>query len=90
MVWRSSIGKLKDGLNGLQHRSLRPLVGVDAQRRRFEDIPPVSRCFEALDVGILHGLAGIDEVQLHPMGASPSVQDPLGEFRAVVYGDQLR
>ena len=33
--------------------------------------PPV----EALDVGILHGLAGIDEVQLHPMGVSPSVQD---------------
>ena len=48
--------------------------------------PPV----EALDVGILHGLAGIDEVQLHPMGVSPSVQDPPGEFRAVVYGDQLR
>ncbi len=48
--------------------------------------PPV----EALDVGILHGLAGIDEVQPHPMGVSPSVQDPPGEFRAVVYGDQLR
>ena len=48
--------------------------------------PPV----EALDVGILHGLAGIGEVQLHLMGVSSSVQDPPGEFRAVVCSDLLR
>ena len=30
-------------------------------------VPPV----EALDVGILHGLAGIDEVRLHPHECTP-------------------
>ena len=48
--------------------------------------PPV----EALDVGILHGLAGSMKCSCTPWVVSPSVQDPPGEFRAVVYSDQLR
>ena len=45
---------------------------------------------EALDIRVLHRLAGLDEVQPHPMGVRPSVEDPPSEFRAIVSGDQLR
>lgn len=44
---------------------------------------------EALDVGVLDGLARPDEVQLHPAAVGPLVHGPAREFRPVVTGDDL-
>ena len=47
--------------------------------------PPV----EALDVRVLDGLSGPDEVQFHPALAGPRVEHSAGELRPVVHGDDL-
>ncbi len=45
---------------------------------------------EALDVGILHGSAGIDEVELHSSFLCPAEHGLAGELRSVVHYQHLR
>src|SRR5262245_55370251 len=45
---------------------------------------------EALDVGILRGLARGDELEIDAMTISPSIKRPTGEFRPLVGANRSR
>jgi hypothetical protein len=47
------------------------------------------RAVEALDVGVLHRLAGLDEAQLDAVAGRPGLHRPARELRAVVGADDL-
>lgn len=42
---------------------------------------------KALDLAVLHGTAGINEVQVHAVFERPLVQGPAGELRAVAHAE---
>src|SRR5688572_2977077 len=45
---------------------------------------------EALDVGVLRGLAGSNQFQIDTLGISPAIERPAGELRALVGSNRLR
>lgn len=48
------------------------------------------RPVETFDVGVLHRLAGLDEMQAHAALIGPGVQGLPGELRPIVHHDRLR
>src|SRR5574343_434880 len=69
----------------------------DLVARLFQALEPVlvqalvaELAVEALDIGVLRGLAGLVEDVAHSLGLRPSHEGPAGELRALVGSDGLR